>query len=84
MRKNADPKNINDAMCIFSSGGTAVEEDVTTGVTTGMPAKVILFNDNVHTFDDVIIQFNQGDRLQFFRGGVEGERSAHARQGDGL
>lgn len=46
-------------MCIFSSGGTAVEEDVTTGVTTGMPAKVILFNDNVHTFDDVIIQLTK-------------------------
>ena len=45
-----------DNFLIFAAGGTEVEEDITTGITTGLPAKVILFNDNVHTFDEVITQ----------------------------
>jgi ATP-dependent Clp protease adaptor protein ClpS len=32
------------------------EQDVSEEVTTQEPAKVILFNDDVHTFDDVIGQ----------------------------
>ncbi|MBU2446567.1 MAG: ATP-dependent Clp protease adaptor ClpS [Bacteroidetes bacterium] len=30
--------------------------DVDDGIDVGLPAKVILFNDEVHTFDDVIVQ----------------------------
>jgi ATP-dependent Clp protease adapter protein ClpS len=33
-----------------------IENDVTTGTSTGEPNKVILFNDEVHTFDEVIEQ----------------------------
>jgi ATP-dependent Clp protease adapter protein ClpS len=33
-----------------------VDEDTEKDILTGEPAKVILFNDNVHTFDEVIDQ----------------------------
>jgi ATP-dependent Clp protease adaptor protein ClpS len=33
-----------------------IETDITDGTDTGLPAKVILFNDNVHSFDEVIDQ----------------------------
>ena len=47
---------IRDDIEIFGAGGTATEEETDTGVTTGLPAKVILFNDNTHTFEEVITQ----------------------------
>ena len=33
-----------------------VAEDIAENIITSIPAKVILFNDEVHSFDDVIIQ----------------------------
>ncbi|MFZ1730249.1 MAG: ATP-dependent Clp protease adaptor ClpS [Bacteroidota bacterium] len=36
-----------------------VEEEVTDGTATDSPPKVILFNDNVHTFEDVITQLQK-------------------------
>lgn len=36
-----------------------VEEEVTDGTETDTPAKVILFNDEVHTFEDVITQLQK-------------------------
>lgn len=33
-----------------------VAEDIAENIITNIPAKVILFNDEVHSFDDVIIQ----------------------------
>lgn len=33
-----------------------VSEDIAENIITNIPAKVILFNDEVHSFDDVIIQ----------------------------
>ena len=36
--------------------GTIREVDVLDGVTLGNAAKVVLFNDNIHTFDEVIDQ----------------------------
>lgn len=33
-----------------------VEQETTDGTTLDEPAKVLLFNDNVHTFEDVIVQ----------------------------
>lgn len=36
-----------------------IETEVTDGTATDMPSKVILFNDNVHTFEDVIGQLQK-------------------------
>lgn len=35
---------------------TNIQTEVTNGIEVGLPFKVILFNDNVHTFDEVISQ----------------------------
>lgn len=35
---------------------TNIQTEVTNGTEVGLPFKVILFNDNVHTFDEVISQ----------------------------
>lgn len=42
----------------FAGGDTGVahEVDIEEGIVLGNAAKVVLFNDNIHTFDDVIIQ----------------------------
>ncbi len=42
----------------FGGGDTGIarEVDLEEGVIIGNAAKVVLFNDNVHTFDDVIVQ----------------------------
>ncbi|MFA6233794.1 MAG: ATP-dependent Clp protease adaptor ClpS [Bacteroidota bacterium] len=36
-----------------------IDTEVTDGTATDNPAKVILFNDNVHTFEDVITQLQK-------------------------
>ncbi len=36
-----------------------IDTDVTDGTTTDSPAKVILFNDDVHSFEDVITQLQK-------------------------
>jgi ATP-dependent Clp protease adapter protein ClpS len=36
-----------------------IETDVTDGTATDNPSKVILFNDNTHTFEDVITQLQK-------------------------
>lgn len=52
-------KKVSDYSEFFSAGGTAFEEDVSTDITTGLPAKVVLFNDNIHTFEEVINQLTK-------------------------
>jgi len=39
-----------------------IELEITDGTDTTNPAKVILYNDNVHTFDDVIVQLMKAIR----------------------
>lgn len=45
-----------------------VETDDRDTITVSHPAKVILFNDNVHTFEDVITQLMKAIRCTFERG----------------
>jgi ATP-dependent Clp protease adapter protein ClpS len=45
-----------------------VQLDVTDGVDTTHPAMVILFNDEVHTFDDVATQLVKAIRCSLQRG----------------
>ena len=39
-----------------------IQLDTTSGTTTDEPSKVILFNDNVHSFEDVIVQLMKAIR----------------------
>jgi ATP-dependent Clp protease adaptor protein ClpS len=41
---------------VFSATHTEMDKEVSDATTTDTPLKVILFNDDIHTFDEVIAQ----------------------------
>ncbi|MDH7516341.1 MAG: ATP-dependent Clp protease adaptor ClpS [Bacteroidota bacterium] len=45
-----------------------VEQDVTNGTVTDHPAKVILYNDDVHTFEEVALQLVKAIHCTYERG----------------
>ena len=45
-----------------------VVTEVTDGTDTTHPAKVILYNDNIHTFEDVALQLVKAIRCSYKRG----------------
>jgi ATP-dependent Clp protease adapter protein ClpS len=45
-----------------------IEEEVTDGTTTDSPPRVILFNDEVHSFEDVITQLQKAIRCSREKG----------------
>ena len=55
-----------------------VAQEVTDGTDTAHPAKVILFNDEVHTFEDVAGQLVKAIRCSYSRG-MEFANEVHTR-----
>ena len=55
-----------------------VEKEVTDGTDTDHPSKVILFNDEIHTFEDVAGQLVKAIRCSYSRG-MEYATEVHTR-----
>jgi len=62
-------RRFNEHTCIVNPAEIPdIETDVTDGTDTDEPAKVILFNDDVHTFEDVIVQLMKAIRCSREKG----------------
>jgi ATP-dependent Clp protease adapter protein ClpS len=53
---------------VMSAGGTKRKTESTTGTRSSHGARVVLFNDDVHTFEEVASQLVKATRCTFQRG----------------